>query len=222
MNLARRFQSYKNKTSLLVLAVATMVGLSAVVAMPKVAAAGDCSGNSVMTCGYSTPADFINKVKANNDGHGHTDLQGIYKAFDLQPNYYDTFASKSRPGVVNRDGTIVVDGKTVGTSAVTFGRWESYHSGPGLVTQGGLFGNAPTRSFSPGLQSLPVDAMFDSAGVPWVVIIRDCGNPVTFNRVKPTYSCDALNKTAVAGKPNTYTFTTKASAANNASIAKVV
>jgi hypothetical protein len=149
MNLVRRFQSYKNKASVFALALTTLVGLSAVVALPKASAAGDCSGNSVMTCGYSTPADFINKIKANNDGHGHGDLQAIYRAFGLESNIYDRFASKARSGVLYRDGRIVVDGQEVGNSANTFGRYQSYHSGPGMLVQGGIYGNTPSRTLIP-------------------------------------------------------------------------
>jgi len=222
MNLVRRFQSYKNKASVFALALTTLVGLSAVVALPKASAAGDCSGNSVMTCGYSTPADFINKVKANNDGHGHGDLQAIYRAFGLESNIYDRFASKARSGVLYRDGRIVVDGQEVGNSANTFGRYQSYHSGPGMLVQGGIYGNTPSRTFSPSLSSLPVDAMFDNDGTTWVVVLRDCGNPVTFNPVRSSGSCNAINKTAVPGKANTYSFTTSASVSGNAKIAKVI
>ena len=68
----------------------------------------------------------------------------------------------------------------------------------------------------------PIMAMFDAQGKFVFGVMTVCGNPVGTSPVTPTYGCDALHKTPVAGKMNTFNFTTTAHATNNASVSKVV
>ena len=61
-------------------------------------------------------------------------LPGIW----LESNIYDRFCEQGRSGVLYRDGRIVVNGQEVGNSANTFGRYQSYHSGPACWYRGYL------------------------------------------------------------------------------------
>lgn len=216
-------QLFKTRTSKVlaitaVFAVGSAIGLS--LTHNGQARAADCDNNAIMRCGFNgSPADFVAKVQAA----ANTDLPTIYSAYGLAPSQYAQFVTSARPGTAYKDGRIVVDGQVVGTNATSIGRMASYQ-GPGYFTQniGGTnyYGNSNSRAFA--ADSIPVEVMFNAQGVMQFAVLTSCGNPTTSTPVTPTYSCDLLQKTAVAGKLNTYSFTTAASAGNNAQISKVV
>jgi hypothetical protein len=188
----------------------------------KVSAA-DCDNNAIIYCGFSSPSNFINLTRANDSKNGHHDLQAVYSAYGLNAGDYDRFASSARQGQSYKDGRIVVDGQTVVTGAKSIGR-QAAAQGPGYFTQNiagkNYYGNYNTTVFKSG--SIPVTVLFNSNGEVQFAVLNSCGNPTNGTNVKPSYSCDMLNKTAVAGKANTYKFTASASAGNNASIARLV
>lgn len=188
----------------------------------KVSAA-DCDNNAIIYCGYTSPSNFINQVRANDSKNGHHDLQAVYAAYGLEPASYDKFVSSSRPGTAYKDGRIVVDGRTVATNSTSIGR-QAAAQGPGYFSQNiagtTYYGNASSTVFAS--NSIPVDVMFNDQGVMQFAVLRSCGNPMNGNKVTPNYSCDSLNMTPVSGEANAYTFTTSASAGNGATIAKVV
>lgn len=189
------------------------------------ASAQDCDNNAIIYCGFNSASDFITKVKANDSGnsaHQH-DLQTIYAAYGLEPASYDKFVTSARQGTAYKDGHIVVDGQTVATGAKSIGRQVAGHGSDYFTQKIGstnYYGNATQKTFA--ADSIPVTVMFDANGIMQFAVLNSCGNPLGTTPVKPSYSCNALQKTPVAGKANTYQFTTSASAANNASIAKVV
>jgi len=187
------------------------------------ALAADCDNNAIIKCGFSSPGDFINKARANNSNNGHHDLQTIYAAYGLEPAEYDRFVRYARPGTAYKDGRIVVDGQVVATNARSIGR-QAALQGSGYFSQniGGTtyYGNSNARAFVG--NSIPVNVLFNSKGVMEFAVLTSCGNPETGTLVTPTYGCNNLQKTAVAGKLNTYSFTTSANAGNNARITKLV
>jgi len=202
-----------------------LVGAGVASAASNCAAKNDSDNNAIIYCGFSSPSAFINKVKSNNSGNGHSDLKNVYAYYGLEPADYDRFVSSSRQGSVYSDGRIVVDGQTVATGAKSIGRIASYHGSGYFTTKiNGVsyYGNVTSKTFAKGVTSLPATILFNSKGAVQFAVINSCGNPTYGNNVTPSYSCNALHKTAVAGKSNTYQFTTSASAANNATVAKVV
>jgi hypothetical protein len=77
----------------LVLTVAALFG-TATVAVSKVAAADcDSSSNAIIYCGFSSPSNFISKVRGNDSGNGHHDLQSVYSFYGLNAADYDAFAA---------------------------------------------------------------------------------------------------------------------------------
>lgn len=192
------------------------------VASPK-ASAADCDENAIMYCGTGNASQFISKVQANDDGHGHHDLQAVFANYGLVSSDYSKFVTSARPGTAYRDGRIVVDGQTVATNATSIGRLASFQgSGYFSKTIAGhtYYGNTNDKSFAAGTASIPVMAFFNSKGVMQFAVLTSCGNPTSGQNVVPTYSCDLLHSTHVSG--NTYSFTTDASAGHNASITKLV
>lgn len=202
--------------AVILVAGALVLGVTA----PKVSAA-DCDDNAIMYCGTGSASSFISKVKANDDGHGHHDLQAVYANYGLVPSNYAQFASSARAGTAYKNGDIVVDGQTVATGAKSIGRLASYQgSGYFKTTINGVtyYGNTDSQAFAS--NSIPVMAFFDSKGVLLFAVLTSCGNPIYGNNVTPTYSCNLLHSSHVSG--NTYSFTTDASAAHNATITKLV
>jgi hypothetical protein len=199
--------------TLLVLCTAAVVGL---VKSPTTSA-DTCFANNIMPCGFTSASDFISKVKANAKG----DYPAIYNYFGLSSSDYSRFQSSARPGTVFADGHVEVDGQTVATSAWQIGREKHSYDTP-LAIGGNTYNRSTVKDdfafhkFS----SQPVMVMFDSKGVAQFTVMNVCGNPVKGTNVTPKYSCDLLQKSAVAGKENTYSFTTKASATDNAKVVK--
>ncbi len=206
----------------LLLAMAGLLSVGGVLGA-RASAAQDCDNNAIVFCGFSGPGDFMSKVQVSNDGHGHADLQSVYAAYGLESNMYDKFVTSARQGTVFKDGRIVVDGQVVGTSARTIGRIASFQ-GAGFFSQNingvTYFGNSTQQAFA--ADSIPVTVLFNAQGTMQFAVLNSCGNPVSAAKVVPSFACNALNKAAVPGQPNTFSFTTSAVATNNASIAKLV
>jgi hypothetical protein len=176
----------------------------------------DCKDNSIIRCGAGTASSFISKTRANAPG----DLPAVYADFGMVSSEYSRFVSTARPGVVYRDGRIVVDGQVVATNAWSIGRsYKSYSWKKSIA--GHTYYASYTRDNLLS-RSLPIMAMFNNKGQLEFAVMNACGNPTTGNLVTPKYSCDLLQKTAVSGQKDTYSFTTKASASSNAKVVKLV
>ncbi len=190
---------------------------------PTKASAADCDNNAIISCGETSPSAFINQVKANDSKNGHHDLPAIFADYGMIPAQYGQFVATARMGTAYKDGRIVVDGQVVATNSTSIGRLAA-NQGPGYFTKviNGVtyYGNVSSRAFAH--DSIPVMVMFNGQGVMQFAVLTSCSNPITGTKVTPSYSCNALQKTPVAGKANTYNFTTSASAANNAAVVKVV
>lgn len=190
-------------------------------------ASSNCNSDNLLYCGRSTPSSFIKTVKANTDGapYHHTDLQAVYAHFGLEPNQYDQFSKYAEQGTLYpHSGKIVVDGQTVATNTKSIGRNSYYYMGSGhqTIKVNGHSYYAANNSgvYAASVTELPVMVMFNNKGQMQFAVINDCGNPTWGTAVTPTYSCNALQKKSLGN--NTYEFTTSASAAHNASVAKVV
>ncbi len=213
----------------LIVALALLCGLSTF-GLSKVSAVDtnkDCDNNALVYCGFTSASNFISKVRSNNSGNGHNDLQAIYAHFGLEPSDYDRFVSSAQQGVAYANGQVVVNGQVVATNVKSIGRIASYQ-GPGYFTMNingtNYYGNTNGNAFGATARSegLPVTVLFNSQGVMQFAVLDSCANPQFGTTVTPTYSCDALNASPVSGKLNTYSFTTNASAANNATVDHVV
>ncbi len=73
-------------------------------------------------------------------------LKGIYNSFGLSSGDYDRFVKYAKPATFYKNGTVVVNGQTVATNAISWGRSKAVHDGPGLQTKnaGGtvIYGNS--------------------------------------------------------------------------------
>ncbi len=179
----------------------------------------DCKPNSIIMCGEPDASSFINQVEANDDKNGHNDLQAIYSRFGLEPSQYDQFVTSSEEGIAYQDGTVKVNGQTVATDAWSIGRTNFSYTSPYTINGQTYYKAADSQVL---LQNLPVMVMFNAKGQMQFAVMNACGNPIGAHLITPQYSCDLLQKTPVSGQPNTYDFTTSASASNNAQVAKVV
>ncbi|HSX42864.1 MAG TPA: PKD domain-containing protein [Candidatus Saccharimonadales bacterium] len=206
----------------LAVAVVGILGSAAFTANKAGATGVDCDNNSIIKCGYTTPSNFISKVKANSSGNGHNDLQAVYNYYGLSAADYNNFAAHALPGKAMRNGDIVLnDGTKVATGGKSIGRIASYH-GTGYFTQPingvNYYGNVVDKTFSSGVQSIPVYILFDSTGTMKFAVMTSCGNPSFGTVVKTSAACSVLNSAPVRGQPNTYDFTAAAAHTGNATI----
>jgi PKD repeat protein len=216
------FSFRSKKTALIVAATVAVLGLGTI-GYNKVFAGPirDCSANSIDYknlnggCGATSPKEFIKDVQDNNPN----DLKAIYSDFGLVSSDYSKFVSTARMGMAYKNGTIVVDGQTVATNAWSIGRDHFSYSVPYKINGKTYYKSADTKVL---LSNIPVMVLFNSKGEMQFAVMTACGNPAKGKNVTPKYSCDLLNKTAVKGMANTYDFSTKASASQNAKIDKVV
>ena len=216
---AKSTRKFAFASGLLTLVVS--VGIALGVHVPLASAAQDCDTNAIIRCGFTGGAsDFIQKTRANDSGNGQHDLQTVYAAYGLEPASYDKFVSSARPGTAYKDGTIVVDGQVVANGALSIGRSQKSYSHPKVI--GGTTYHESRAQDVFKSNSIPVYVLFDDKGVMQFAVMTACGNPTAGTPVKPVYSCDELQMTAVAGKQNTYSFTSRAQASQNASFAKFV
>lgn len=203
------------KVALIALLAVPAIALGMVGYKVQASTIQDCTNNSIIKCGEQTPSAFISKVKANSP----SDLQAIYSDYGLVSSDYSKFVTSARPGTALRDGRIVVDGQTVATSVSSIGRDKFSYSHAKTIAGKTYYESADKDVLN---QDLPVMVMFNGHGVMQFAVMNACGNPTSGSKVTPSYSCDLLQKTPVSGKLNTYSFSTKAAAANNAKVVKVV
>lgn len=227
VNRLKRASSKKLVASAFVVALIASAGLGfATKQFTSAAMARDCDNNAIMRCGADDVKEFIADAKANN---GRTqkvqsDIQTIYANKGLATSEYARFESTAQAGTVYKDGRVVVNGQTVLTNASSMGR-ESFGKStrkPFTIAGKTYYQSTMQNSFTNGVESLPVMVMFDAKGDVEFVAMNACGNPVWGTKVTPEYSCKALNQKAVAGKANTYEYTTTVGTMKNATLNKVV
>lgn len=214
------FTSVRTKLNLFVVALLVLCA-AAVVGLVKTqsSSAATCYANNIMPCGFTSKSDFISKVKANAKG----DYPAIYNYFSLSSSDYSRFENSARPGTVYADGRVVVDGQTVATDAWQIGRVDHSYDSAMSINGKTYYRSTVKDDFAyHKFSSQAVMVMFDNKGVAEFTVMNVCGNPVKGTNVTPKYSCDLLQKSTVAGKENTYSFTTKATATNNAKAVKYV
>ena len=192
---------------------------------PKVYAAAECGPNAIIYCGFTSNDQFVNYLKNNKDNYPnapHTDLQGIMNYFDLSSNEYERFRSTAKSGTVYKDGRVVVDGQTVINNANSVGRTtlNGRHNKSLVINGKTYYYGLTSRVFLSA--SMPAKVMFDRDGNAEFAVLTDCANPVWGDKVMSGAKCNMLNQTPVAGKSNTYRYTTTATASGNAKITKYV
>ena len=202
---------------LLVAVGAALVVTGGVFAFATNSDAASCPTNDIMPCGAKNASDFVAKLKKNNP----SDMDNIYAdgRYDLPKAEYDNFARYAKKGVINpTTGNVTVDGVTVMKDAKSLGRNSKGSISSAVTINGKKYYETPIRL----LTKYNNDAMvlFDAKGNVQTVVMNLCGNPMTNTEVNPKYNCDALNVTSVSR--DTFKFSSTISAANGATVTKVV
>jgi hypothetical protein len=180
----------------------------------------DCSTNSIDLkdmnggCGAATNFELAEDIRDGNP----SDLNTIYSHFGLTPAQHQNFTDNAQPGVAYQNGDIVVDGQVVIKNAWSIGRSPfSYSTSYPIAGAGNTYKSMHTKVLK---QTLPVMVMFDDNGTAQYFVMHACGNPGNGDKVPSTFECKTLNKVAVAGKENTYDFTTTIGMSGLAKVAK--
>lgn len=206
-------------------------------AKPATAAAATCPQDqfpetNILYCGLSSDTDaaqaissFQSQYNANNDGHGHTDIQTAYnatgtnsamvKGMDTGNTMIGTAYGNTND---SKAGTVVVNGRTVATDIWIGARWTQGTSGYRHI-EGDVYTRSYKTYFLPNTNSTPVLVHFDASGKADFIAMAHCGNMVTFTPTPPLVkklSCSFLTPNQVGETDTTvsYTFTVKASATN--------
>ncbi|HSX33326.1 MAG TPA: hypothetical protein VLF91_03250 [Candidatus Saccharimonadales bacterium] len=172
-------------------------------------------------CGATTAPELIADIKHNVP----SDLQSLYadQSVGLNSSVYQKFSDTAVDGVVNRDGTVVVNGQTVLTGAFTVGR-DNFGNNRKPITLGGhTYYFSPTQdSFASGVTQIPVMVMFTDQGVSQIIIEKPCGNIVGGMPKLPSATCKALQAQQSTSNPNSWTFSTDATFGPNTTLNRVV
>jgi len=219
VELLHRFVSKNRYAALgLIVGFASLVaGIAGVMQPASVSAAQNCDKVNIVYCGLSGSdvnayiKSFQAKYNANNDDHGHHDLQKVYgwagaSASDVK----GMTASNTKIGTMYKNGEIKVGNTVVGTDAWVTDRF-SNGSGFQQISDG-VWARKTTTSLAE--SSAQVIVHFDAQGNADFAVMTGCGNAIKFTpkpQPKPALSCDAL---AVAPEDMTYHFQAKASASN--------
>jgi uncharacterized repeat protein (TIGR01451 family) len=207
----------------IIIGITAFLALLSFVVVPAPGVQAACYENDIMYCGFSTNQTFYDKIVANNDGHGHTDLQTIYNHFGLKTtDDYTRFRDTARAGVAYRDGRVVVDNQVVATGVNSLGRHNEGVSSPINIGGKTYYYGTPANRWSAGRESFTVRVLFDKTGTAQFIVINACGNPLWGTNVVSNATCNTLNKADVPGKPNTYNFTANATPTGLAQITKYV
>lgn len=167
----------------------------------------ECGDNSIIRCGAMSSDDLKTKYAAND-----RDLQAIYTHYGISADDIAGSAT-AKTGMVNPDGTVVVEGKTVATNMYSVGRTVQSGGTAVKITDATTVFEGPGRVHS----SLSAYVFFNPDGSFKAAIIKVCGNPVKATPVPvPVYKCDSLTSTPVSR--NEFKFTTAATAKDGATI----
>ena len=133
-------------------------------ALPGLAAASTAPdvNNSIIPGGCSSPADCSNKIH-----NGDAVTRNLYSSFHITA----ISVNQAVPGTVTKSGLVIVNGKTVATRAMSFGRIDY----PGSFPSHGVFERATSVSFASSQLAAFVhmtNGRFDFA------VIKSCGNLV--------------------------------------------
>ncbi len=125
----------------------------------------NCGSSAVIKCGV-TDQDMM-------DSEIQPDAKALYEHLKLS-----TDLSKAVEGTVTPDGKVIVDGKTVATGAMTFGRIERSGSDKTVTAGGTTFYTHSIRDAKI-TRTVHAFVFLDKDGKFTGAIIKMCGNPVT-------------------------------------------
>lgn len=200
--------SFKNKIIAFTLALAavSVLGITQLSARAdSVDRTRDCDKYAIVYCGTMSEGEL-------RDKYNQKDHAAVFKAFGISKS---DISGDIRKGVVYRDGTVKVGGKTVATGATMAAR----HLGGSSIS-----GSSTAKKTSVSKMASAQEALvkFNKKGEFEWAVMTPCGNPVTAKPKKveqppkPVYKCEALDAKKISR--STYEFTTTASAKDGAKI----
>ncbi len=157
-----------------VFAAAALVGTFVLPITVNAAIPRDPDPNSIVWNGAETKQELIGKI-ANGDGHNSAaNIQQIYYNENrgiTRDGATSIMSDQTVEGVVNKNGTVVVNGQTVATNVWSSGR----DFMTGSSRDGSVWMRPPAVSFRS--NSLPAFVNMAGGSFHWA-IIKSCGNPV--------------------------------------------
>jgi hypothetical protein len=199
----------------------TSAGLSSL-SSPRLATADSCDPVNIIRCGLDTRSlqSNINSFQASyqhGSNDGHNDLKTVYRwagATDASVAGMNT--GNTKMGTLSKDGTISVNGRTVGSEAAVAARFGGGRPGfHKIAGSDNAYWRLTTTSFAQ--NSAPVIVHFTSSGTADFAVMTDCGNAVKFPpkppkpQPKPALVCVNLTASEI-GDSRQFKFQAKANA----------
>lgn len=198
----------------LVVAVGSFFAINAVLSDADATTQRDCSSNAVITCGVMSVSEM--RTKYNNDNPAGT--KNIFAGMGISSNVVNNY--KVQEGVVHGNGNVTIGGKVVATGATSAGR-EKMVGGTERTNNGTRYWERPVGLWN--ISSWPSYVFTDSNGKFVGAVMKNCGNPVKANPVKPpeppapkpVYRCASLSRIK-QDDPTKYVFRGKSAAEHGA------
>ncbi|HET9412185.1 MAG TPA: hypothetical protein VFO38_05050 [Candidatus Saccharimonadales bacterium] len=210
MNFLKHLFSPKMLVPAIALAIIGVAGFN--IANQRPAVAADCSDNSVVRCGYTTPGDLAGKVNG--------EIQTIYN--NAFTNGYgisnmSEFAANAKHATAYKDGRLVLDdGTLVATNSASLGRNSGGGNNHTIVINGKpYYWGYNNTAF--GSNALSAYVLLNDDHSLKFAALTDCGNPLWGDSAG--YKCQMLNKEKV--NDTTYNFVATP-ATKNSTVTKIV
>lgn len=197
-------------TTTLVIAVSGFMAIAGLIGQEPVKADGynpNCGTSAVVKCGAYSNSVLQSRIKP--------DARALYGRLGISAN-----VSSAKHGIVYPSGDVKVNGKTVATHAMTFGRVKRNASDTAVRAGGTTFYKHTIRGAA---IARPVEAFvfLNKNGQFTGAVIKMCGNPVVARNVvpnppAPVAACKNLTQKVISRTERQ--FTTTASVANGATI----
>jgi hypothetical protein len=136
----------------------------------------NCDPTAIIYCGATSVTELKNDY-ASRDGGRYPDIAAVYSYFGISASDIQNMGSTFKMGQVHKDGTVWLNGKQIGSGAVTAGRVNK----PGSTAIPGT--KAYARSTQVAFASDAIEAFigFRNGSPAWAVL-AGCGNPIKWNK----------------------------------------
>jgi hypothetical protein len=172
----------------------------------------DCTDEDIIHCGALTQTELLQDYDKND-----SDVQAVYAHFGIKRTDLAGTTSDIKMGTLKTNGTIVVDGKTVATNAVSTYRIRTHADAQTFVVNGKTYYKMAVNGHY--YKDADVFVLFKN-GQFFNAVQTSCGNVITATPketpVQPVYSCDSLTATKL--DRTRFKFTPAATAKNGAQI----
>lgn len=142
----------------------------------------DCDATSIINCGALSVSELVKEYDARGTKTHYSDIPAVYNNFGITADKIHGLTSGSTKwawGQVKADNTVWMNGKMIGSGAITAGRVKTANSV--AIPGTSAFRRPPSDSFARPTTVIDAFIGFEN-GVPAWAVLTSCGNPVNWNK----------------------------------------